>query len=239
MSRRLAALMCGFVLSSATPALAQMQWTDKGFASVSGGVQVGTPAVAATTSFDLYGETATLASTQDLKSGPFFDVQAGYRIWRSLAIGGAYTFVASKGDADISGSIPDPIRFDSHRDVSASAADLAHTEQWIAALLTWGLPVTDKIDVLLSGGPAYVSLSQELPSGATVTEPTPTLSNITLSETSGSGLGFVAGADVRYMVTPRFGLGLLAKFSTASVEVDGDDIDAGGFQIGGGVRIRF
>lgn len=240
MSKRLVALVCGGVLMTATPALAQMQWTDKGFASLSGGIQVGTPDVTTTATFDQYGETATLASTQDVKSGPFFDVQAGYRVWRNLAIGAGYTYVGSKGDATIAGSIPDPIRFDAPRNATASLSDVGHTEQWISALVTWAVPVTDKMDILLSGGPSYVSVSQEYPSGATVTEPTPTLSGITLADESGSGLGFVVGADVRYMITERFGVGALAKFATASVDLDsGTSVDAGGFQIGGGVRIRF
>jgi len=233
-------LVCGLALTTATPALAQMQWTDQGYISASGGIQVGSPDVNSSTTFDQYGETATLTSAQDVKSGTFFDVSGGYRVWRNLAIGAGFSFVSSKGDAAIDGSIPDPIRFDSPRSVSATASDLAHKETWVAALLTWGVPVTDKVDILISGGPAYVSVKQEIPTGATVAEPGPTLSNIAVADDSGSALGFVAGADVRYMVTQSVGLGVLMKFSTASVELDnGAKVDAGGFQIGGGLRVRF
>src|SRR5690606_34287751 len=149
MSRRLVAFVCAGLLMSATPALAQMQWTDEGFLGISGGVQVGAPDVTTSSSFEQYGETATLDTSIDMKAGAFFDVQAGYRVWRNLAIGAGYTFVTGEGDATIDGSIPDPIRFDAPRAVSATASGLGRTEQWFSALLAWGIPVTDKIDILV------------------------------------------------------------------------------------------
>ena len=177
MSRRLAVLACGIVLSSATPALAQMQWTDKGFVSLSGGIQTGTSDVGNTVDFNIYGEDARLVTTQDVKGGALFDIAAGYRVWRNLAVGASYSFLQSKSDATITGSIPDPIVFDNLRSVTTTVTGLKHSESWIAGLLTWGLPVTDKVDVMLSGGPAFVTVEQELPTGASVTEPGPTLSN--------------------------------------------------------------
>ena len=50
----------------------------------------------------------------------------------------------------------------------------------------------------------------------------------------------MVGADVRYMVTSRIGLGVMAKFATATVDLTDDvKMEAGGFQLGGGVRIKF
>jgi hypothetical protein len=240
MVRRLAVLVCGIVMSTATPAMAQMQWADKGFAAISAGIQVGTSDVTSTQTFDLYGETGSLLSQQDVKGGLFFDGQAGYRVWRNLALGVGVTFTQSKADATVTGSIPDPIVFDSPRSVSATATELTHRETWVAGLATWVMPLTDKIDVFISGGPAFVQVQQELPTGSTVAEPGPTLEDITLTSFSKSGIGFVAGVDLRYMITPRFGLGALAKFSAASVDLTDDTkIDVGGFQLGGGIRIRF
>jgi len=240
MLRRLSVLACGLVLSSATPALAQMQWTDRGFINVSGGVQTGTSDVGNTVKFDIYGEEATLVTAQDVKGGAFFDVQAGYRVWRNLAVGASYTFGQSKSDASIAGNIPDPILYSNLRPASVSVADLNHRETWIAGLLTWGMPITDKLDVLFSAGPAFVTVEQELPTGTTVSEPGPTLANVTATKFSESGVGFVVGGDVRFMVTRRIGVGLLAKFAAAKVDLTDDvKMDAGGFQIGGGVRVRF
>ena len=240
MSRRLAVLVCGIFLSSATPALAQMQWTDRGFLNLSGGIQSGTSDVGSTVTFDQYGETATLTTAQTIEGGPFFDIAAGYRVWRNLAVGASYTFLQSKSDGTVTGTIPDPILFDTLRNVSASATGLTHSQSWIAGLLTWGLPITDKMDILLSGGPAFVTVEQELLTGGAVSEPGPTLTNVTATQFSESAIGFVVGGDIRYMVTSRVGLGVLAKFATASVDLnDTTKLDVGGFQFGGGVRIKF
>lgn len=240
MLRRLAVLACGIVITSATPALAQVQWTDKGFVNLSAGLQIGTSDVTSTQTFDIYGETATLTSAQDVKGGIFFDGHVGYRVRKNLAVGLGVSFIQSKADAEITGNIPDPIRFDAPRATAVSATDLAHRETWFAGLLTYVMPMTDKIDVFFSGGPAFVQVQQEIPTGSTVSEPGPTLTNVTVTKFSKSGIGFVVGADVRYMITSRIGLGALAKFSAASVDLTEESkVDAGGFQLGAGVRIKF
>ena len=240
MVRRLAVLACGFVLLSATPALAQMQWTDKAFVNLSAGLQIGTSDVTSTQPFELYGETGSILSAQDVKGGFFVDGQVGYRVRGNLGVGVGVSFIQGKGDADITAEIPDPALFERHRTTSATATDLKHTETWIAGLLTWAMPVTDKIDVFFSGGPAFVQVEQEVPTTVTVTEPTPTISSVGVTKFSESGIGFVGGADVRDMVTHRIGVGVLGKFSAASVELaDGTKVDAGGFQVGGGIRIKF
>lgn len=240
MARRLAVLVCGFTFATATPALAQMQWTDRAFAALSTGIQVGTSGVSSTQTFELYGEEASLLSQQDVKGGLFFDGHAGYRVWNNVALGVGVTFSQAKADAALTGTIPDPIFFSSPRSTTATVADLAHREVWISALATWVLPVTDKLDVFVSGGPAFVQVEQELPSSATITEPGPVVAEVGVTKFSKSGLGFVAAADVRYMITSRIGLGALAKFSASKVDLtEGTSMDVGGFQLGGGLRIKF
>jgi opacity protein-like surface antigen len=240
MFRRLAGFVCGFALVTATPALAQTPSAEKIFVNLSAGLQIGTSDVNSVQTFDLYAEPGTLTSAIDVKGGFFFDGQAGYRIGRNLAVGIGVTFVDAKSDATINASIPHPIFFDQNRSVGATAPDLTHRETWVAGLVTYVMPVTDKIDVFVSGGPAMVQVQQEIPTSATVTEPDPTLSAVGVTQFSKSGIGFVVGADVRYLITDRVGLGITGKFSVGSVDLTDDTkVDAGGFQVGGGLRIRF
>lgn len=240
MVRRLAVLVCGFTFATATPALAQVQWTDKAFAGISAGIQIGTSGVTSSQTFELYGEEASLLSQQDVKGGLFLDGQFGYKVWNNVALGVGVTFTQAKADAAITGSIPDPIFFSSPRAATATVADLTHREIWVAALATWVMPVTDKIDVFISGGPAFVQVQQELPSSATISEPGPSIGEVGLTSFSKSGIGFVAAADMRYMITPRFGLGALAKFSASKVDIsEGTTMDVGGFQLGAGIRMKF
>lgn len=240
MARRLAALGCGALLLTATPALAQMQWADRAFVNISAGIQTGVPDVTSVQAFTLYEEEGSLTSSLDLKNGLLLDGQVGYRLTRNLAVGAVLTFIQGKSDAEILGSIPDPVFFSSPRAASASATGLTRREIWFAPTAVWMVPITDRIQVSVSGGPAVVQLAQELPTAVAVAEPGPTLSDATVTSLTGTGFGFVVGADARYMVTDRFGLGALARFASAAVDLGNDtDVDVGGFQFAGGLRIRF
>jgi hypothetical protein len=225
---------------SAAPALAQTQSAERFFVNLSGGVQVGSADVTSVQPFELYGESGSLTSAQDVKGGLFFDGHLGYRLRPRIAVGVGVSFINGKADADVTASVPDPIVFDSPRLAGATASDLTHRETWVSGLVTYTLPLTSKIDVMVSGGPAMVAVQQEIPTAATVTEPGPVVGGITATTYKKSGIGFVVGADIRYMVTSRIGLGAVAKFAAGSVDVtEGTKVDAGGFQLGGGLRIKF
>lgn len=237
-----AGLLCLAMCAAVAPkAHAQMVWTDKGFVNVTLGAQVGSRTLPTSTPFDIYDEQATVASTQDVKGGAFFDISAGYKVWRNLAVGIGYSRSSSKTDATITASIPDPVFFDRPRAVSATASDLKHSEGALHLMGTWMVPVTDKIDVGLSAGPSIFMVKQELPSTLTITEPGPSVTGVTAISADKTTAGVSFGVDVTYLVTTRVGVGGLARYSLGSAELDGasDKLKLGGFQLGGGVRLRF
>jgi hypothetical protein len=235
------AVLCLALVAIASPASAQMTWTDKGFVNFDLGLQAGSSDFTVNTPFEIYRETGSVSSTQDVSGGGFFNIAAGYKVWRNLAVGIGYTYAASDSDAVIAASVPDPLVFDAHRAVTGSAGDLGHQESQIHISGTWMMPVTDKIDVGLSFGPTFFSVSQDAPNGVVVAEPGATLTSVSVGEIDESTVGFHFGVDVRYMLTSRFGVGGMARFTRGSVDVENatDDLKVGGFQIGGGLRIRF
>src|SRR5262249_14889271 len=102
----------------APPAQAQVKWTDKGFANVSFGVQAPSHTLDTNNSFDIYGESASQISSQDVGGGAFFDISGGYKVWKNLAVGIGLTFVGSKSDLVVNAQIPDPNFFDRLRPVT-------------------------------------------------------------------------------------------------------------------------
>jgi hypothetical protein len=63
-------------------------------------------------------------------------------------------------------------------------------------------------------------------------------------EASDSPVGINVGADVTYMVTKTFGAGVLLRYAGGSADLATPSgaslsLDAGGFQFGAGVRVRF
>jgi len=230
--------MCAFV---APAAQAQMTWTDKGFLNVTGGIQTGSHTLATDSTFTLYREPATVVTTQDVNGGGFFDLSAGYKVWRNVALGVAYSWTSSKADGVVSASIPDPRFFDQPRAVTASAPDLNHTEGAIHIMGVYMVPVTDKIDVALSAGPTIFQVKQDLPGALTVTEPGPSVTGAAVTEVNKTTVGLNLGVDVTYLITKKIGVGGLARYTRGSADLDGatEKLTVGGFQVGGGVRVRF
>jgi opacity protein-like surface antigen len=236
-----AGLFCLAFCAVATPARAQMTWTDKAFVNANVGIQTGSQNFTVTTPFEIYGETGSVTSTMDAKGGGFFDVAAGYKVWRNLAIGVGYSWTRGSSDAPVSASVPDPLFFDQLRAVNAMASDVNHQEQALHLTGTWMVPVTDKVDVGLAFGPTIFFIKQDVPNGVDVTEPGPSVSRVNVGSLDETTVGFHLGIDVTYLVTPRLGVGGLARYTRGSVDVENasENLKAGGFQVGAGLRVRF
>lgn len=239
-----AGLLCLAMCAAVAPkAHAQMTWTDKGFVNLTGGAQAGSRSLATVTTFDIYDEKASISSSQDVKGGAFFDISAGYKVWHNLALGLGYSRAGSKTDAAFAASIPDPLRYDMPRSVSASASNLKHTEGALHFMGVWMVPVTDKIDVGVSAGPSIFMVKQDLPALTieAIVEPGPSVTKTTVVNVGKTTVGINFGVDVTYLVTKRVGVGGLARYTWGSADLEGasDKLTVGGFQIGGGVRYRF
>jgi hypothetical protein len=224
----------------APPAQAQVKWTDKGFANVSFGVQAPSHTLDTNNTFDIYGETASQIGSQDVGGGAFFDISGGYKVWKNLAVGIGLTFVGSKSDLQINAQIPDPNFFDRPRAVTTTLSDANHSQTAINLTGTWMMPVTEKFDVGFQFGPTIFLVSQEVPGPMTVTEPGPSVTG-SLVKDDHTSVGVHFGVDGTYLITPRFGAGVLIRYTVGSVDISGadDSLTLGGFQIGFGGRVRF
>jgi hypothetical protein len=228
----------------AAPQLASaqtMQWTDKGFATLNIGAQVGSHNLDTNATFPLYDETATVSSTQKISGGAFFEVGGAYRVWgNNLLAGVSFSHTASDADVAITGSIPDPVVTDRPRTVNTSQSDAKHSENALYLNAIWMIPLANKLDVGVFGGPVIFFVSQDAIGVPTVTEPGPTV-NAPLAKISKTTAGINFGADLQYLVHKHWAVGGIARYSWGSVNIDGatDKLTVGGFQIGVGARYRF
>ena len=227
----------------ATPqiASAQMQWTDKGYASINVGAQAGSHDLSESGSFPLYDETATFTSTAKVKGGALFDIGGAYRVWRNNVLAGiTYSHVSSKSDGSLKGSVPDPVFFDRARDVTKTFNGLKHSENAVHIDAIYMLPVANKMDLGISLGPTIFAVKQDSIPSLTVTEPGPTVTT-TVASTSKTTVGFNIGADLQYMLRKKYGVGFVARYAVGSVSIPGASkkLTVGGFQIGVGGRYRF
>jgi len=219
-----------------------MQWTDKGYASVNVGVQVGSHDLTTTTSFPLFDETATATTTQtDVGGGPFFEIGGAYRVWgHNLLAGLSFQHTSSHSNAAFTASVPDPVVTDSPRIVNQTLNDAGHSENVWHFDAIWMMPVAEKLDVGIFGGPSIFSVNQDIVTTFTSTEPGPTVT-APLTEVSKTTLGINLGVDVQYLLGKKWGVGGLARYTWASADIEGatDKLTLGGFQLGVGGRLRF
>jgi len=151
------------VLAFASQASAQaLPWEGRGFINVNFGLQVMTEdATTTTASFDAYGETGTpdhLAG--DGQPGGAAGSRRRFRIAGNFGFGFAYSRVSAPGSATVEAKIPSPIYYDQPRTATAALDDLEHVEDGYHFQLLWMIPVTDKFDIMLSGGPTMFNLKQ-------------------------------------------------------------------------------
>jgi hypothetical protein len=247
---RLAVCVIGLTIMSSQAFAQSLPWEGRGFINVSFGIQINSnDTVTSTVPINVYDEAGKITATQSIDTqSPFFDLGGGFRLAGNFGIGFAYTYLSTTGDAVAVSEIPSPLVYDQPRKATSTAGDLVHREQGFHFQALWMLPVTDKFDVILGGGPTVYSLKQ----GTVVTPiwsevgPPYTSVNVTLqqAETTATRIGFNVGADLSYRFTNTFGIGGLARYTTANFELEPEGgatmkVRVGGFQLAGGLRIRF
>jgi hypothetical protein len=217
-----------------------MQWTDKGYVSVNGGVQVGSHTLNTTSTFDIYDETATVTSTQKVKSSGIFDIGGAYRVWGKNILGGlSFSHASSNSNVSLSASIPDPAFTDRPRTVTSSQSGAKHSENVLNFDAIWMMPVAEKLDVGLFAGPSIFFIKQDTVGALTVSEPGPSVV-APLHSVSKTTAGINLGADLQYMLHKQWGVGGTARYTWGSAKIDsGDKLTVGGFQLAAGVRYRF
>ena len=245
-------LVAGLALLVAGDANAQMQWVDQGFVNVNGSYQAGGLQSQEVITEPLYGETATYSVVHDLAGGAILDVSGGVRVWRNLAAGFGLTVLTQKlhkSGIKVSGVVPSPLFFNRSRTVAYQVSGLDHRQVAFHFQALWFVPVTDKIDVALFGGPSVFYLTQDFISSVGIMElgyfgpGSARIWRVSKQPTTRNTLGGNVGVDVTYLATETLGGGFFVRWAGGSVDLSitgtSQSVDIGGFQIGGGVRVRF
>jgi len=232
-------------------AAAQTTWADRGYINVGFGVESGSSSITGTRTSTIYDEAATVTSSSSFSSGSLFDIGAGLRVWKNLTAGVSYHQEQNDSEGAITGSIPSPLFFNRPRTLSVAAAGLERKEQGTHIQIGWVVPVGQKFDILVSAGPSFFRLQQDVVSSVTPTEIGAPFTSVTAQvgrETrKKSEIGYNVGADVSYLVwqndSVRLGGGMFFRYTQATMQILGlsteQDTDVGGMQIGFGARIRF
>jgi len=244
-------LVCGVFAGTVHEASAQTApWSDRGYINVGWGVESGSSAMTDSKTATIYDETATINSSSTFSSGSLFDVGAGIRIFRNLVVGAAYHQEQNDTEGTVSGSIPSPVFFNRPRTLSGSEP-LNRKEMATHLNIGWVMPFSEKVDVMVYGGPSFFRLTQEVISDVLPNETGATASTINATiqtaERKKSVTGFNVGADATYIAwqndSVRLGVGGFLRFTQADTTVlmltTEQPTQVGGMQFGLGARLRF
>jgi hypothetical protein len=248
MRRFVAAAIFLIAIGSAADARAQARdWPERIWFGVSGGVQ---PAV---NSFDdafelpLNAETERVTVAYPVKGGALIAASGGYRVWKRLTIGLGVTRSSRRSAATVKARLPHPFFDNQFRDVEGTASTL-RGETGAHLLLGWLMPVTDRIRLIVTGGPSVMNVEQTLVTGVQFSETYPydtaAFTGATTKRSSRRANGFNAGADVMWMFSRRLGAGGLVQVTRARVRLDPGEgrtiaVDAGGVQAAVGIRVIY
>jgi hypothetical protein len=211
-----------------------------------------------TSTFTIYGESGAVATAHSIGGGTLFDIGAGAKVWKNLAVGIAYSTLTNRNDAGISVRVPHPVVFGQSRTATATAADLEHSENVVHLQFMWMIPLTSKFELAAFAGPSFFTVRQTLATvqaPQNISDPPPftnvTVNSVTLTDVKDSPVGINVGVDGTYRIRTIRGIGIgvggFVRYSGASLDLpvnpgmtrDDDDLAAGGPQGAIGLRLRF
>jgi outer membrane protein with beta-barrel domain len=257
-ARRAQILAAAIVLASSPPVAAQAvsAATTSGARPAVGRVHVSINGMFQTAGSDFQdsvtyrenAEDARIDSDYSMKSGPGFDISGGVVLSRKLGVGAGLTRFPGSSTAAITGSIPHPFFFNQPRTVTGEASDLKRDELAVHIQARGVFPVGQRVLLTIFGGPSFFTVEQALVSSIHYTESYPyddaVFDSAVTESVEDSAVGVNLGGDVGYFFSRQVGVGVGGQYTRANVELPSTDggtveVKAGGFQIVGGLRLRF
>ena len=197
--------------------------------------------------FTAFLEEGSTSRSYDGGTGLGFELGGIYSVTPAFGILGSFEFLSAEHDASFDVVTPHPLFFNQPRSVSDDIAALEYSEQALNVDAVYTL-THGSFTVDVFGGVTFFFTETELIDKVTTSSVYP-FDDIEIASTDTvklkeNPLGFNVGGAFTYRITPIVGVSFQAKFSRATINLQreaGEPIknDAGGFRIGGGIRLAF
>jgi hypothetical protein len=258
--RTIKLLLLGIILFASLASHAAAQTTEPRmyFFSVNIAGQAREQAFTETSTFAIYNESGASATTHVIGGGPLFDISAGARVWNDVGVAIGYTSFGDTDDAGITARVPHPIIFGQPREETTTASGLKHSQKAVHLQFLWIKPYRNQFEVAFFIGPSFFTVRQDLATvrRADIADPPPLIRSVTTTRVKDSATGINIGVDGTYLINripglsmvpqKMVGVGVFARYVGASIDLPSaegatisDEISAGGFQAGVGLRLRF
>ena len=203
------------------------------------------------------GQPATFQADYHLPVGVAFELGGGVLATRQFGVGVTYGTTVQEDPANLSIDIPHPILPSPNAtDTGVTDRSLKRSESSVHIHGAFVSQPDDRTGFRVFGGPTYFRIQQDAVQNIVYDQqflPFDPLNEVSITGSvieripyhEATGWGFHVGADVSWFYTQGLGIGVVGRYSRGTVEVRDPltgadaDLDVGGFQVGGGVRIRF
>jgi hypothetical protein len=224
--------------------------TDRIRVSVNGGVQLSSIGFDSSAAKTVYLETAVIGGSYDVTHGLAIDGGVSVRLAGNVGVALAVSSFMQEHDAAVSAAIPHPFFFRTPRTITGTAPSLRHDEVVTHLQGSYTLHPSRRVDLLLSAGPSFFHVRQEVVTDIAFTDTypydAPAFTSASAQRvTAKNKVGYNAGADVGMRLARHAGVGASVRFSRANVSLAMPSgtatvsMDAGGTQVTGGLRLYF
>lgn len=198
--------------------------------------------------FDAFAEVGSIETAYDAGSGPGFEAGIVWNFARNFGVGLAGSVVSRDTSADYTAHVPHPLYLSRNRTAEGNLPGLDYQEQQGHLDFVY-TGRSGSFDFSVFAGPSYFNVSSDLLGQPDYDQDYPyetiTVTDVPALSFDDTGFGFNAGAGFGYRFSRNVGVGVTGRFSRATIELvpetgqDTVEIDAGGFQVAGGLRIYF
>jgi hypothetical protein len=211
-----------------------------------GGYQLGSEDFSQTLSFDQFLETASVANSYSADKAPGIDVGIQWNAFRSLGFSVAGTLYNRDLSGSYAASFPHPLFFSQPRTADGEVSGKMKETAGHLNLVFFGR--SGSLDLSAWGGVSLFKVQADLIQSVQYSQAYPfdsvTVTSVPVARSEDSPIGFNFGASADYRFSKSVGFGVQGRFARAKAKLaapNGPDVEvnAGGLQVGGGLRIYF
>ena len=212
-----------------------------------GGFVPGASEFTGTQTFTEFAEQGRIDTQYHQDAGPVFEIGVGFRLRRRLGLAAAGSFGRRDGTGSFTATLPHPLYFGAFRPASGDFRGTSQREKALHLDLAL-LGGSSRLQWSAFAGPSLIAVRAELVQRVDYTQAYPfdtvTVTGTPLAATSDHAFGFNVGAGLDWQVARHVAIGTQVRFSHATVSLeptaeDRVEIDAGGLQLTGGLRLDF
>lgn len=200
-------------------------------------------------------ETRVFRMTYDNPTGASFDFGGGAMITPQIGVGVSLVGTAHRAVPELFVSVPHPNFFNAlGNDTTDADREFWRREGSINLQLVGVSELDDNVRLRVFGGPSWFRVEQDLVSNLRYAQVFGVFTRVNevaitsydhVEKVEGTGWGYHVGADLSVFFTRVVGVGGFARYSRGTVDLvepfAGDEIEfrVGGWQAGGGLRLKF